>query len=755
MVKFLFFLLSLSSLRQLCAQQQIQIFDSLAKRLEKAIGPDARSSIYLATNKDIYVAGEDLWFNAVVLDAQHRHLSDTDKTLYVQLVNQYTDSVAWQEIYSIHKGLANGHVYLPQTLGEGMFQLRAYSAHSWSPGHKYFYQAVPVRIVSAPRAIRRKSPDWSHKEKPAPGMKLGIFPEGGQLVANVENRVAVQAANSSGIPVEAKATVLKNNRPVLSFTTSRYGTAAFKIVPEPAAQYTIRFDASDTIYAFPKTQEKGMAIQVLRNTDDTLSVRVISSGNSMQKIYLRLQSHGLIQSIASASVSDSILVRLPVVETASGVSELILLDEQFRTIAGRLVYLHQNRRLSVHVSGIKDDYTQKDQVTLNIRTIDERGLPVPAALSMRVFDNLFANAEKSAVISSHFMLSTYIRGEIYDPASYFDTTNAERAAAMDLLLLTSGRGQYAWSEEVLAKESMTRQMMLTDSIAASFTPIRHTKKDQKLNLMAFNYNKSQSQVMSTNATGQVLFGPEQLTIGSRFFTKYFSENEYKVTVIDPFQQIRSAEEATMPYVIIGRKHLPQAKPYVDSSDQLQYGSMMEAVTVSAKGRGYNDRYLGYLDSVARFEGNTDYVGVCGWLNCPADPTDKKPVEGQIYSELTDAKRQQVSSHPFQFGNGDYRSVKYEYPKYTEEELLKKFKMAVIKGYYQSRKFYEPDYKSEDRSVTDQRNTIAWNPLIITNEKGEVTIRFYTSDIRSGFIGIIEGVGGDNLLGSAKFSFGVH
>ena len=334
----------------MCAQQQIQVYDSLAKRLETAIGPDARSSIYLATNKDIYIPGEDLWFDAVVINAQHQHLSDIDKTLYVQLVNQSTDSVAWQEIYSIRKGVASGHVYLPQTLREGMFQLRAYSAHSWSPGHKYFYQATPVRIVAAPKAIRRKSPDLSHKEKPAPGMKLDIFPEGGQLVANVENKLVVQAVNSSGIPVEAKATVLKNNRPVLSFATSRYGTAAFKIVPEHAAQYTIQFDASDTIYAFPKTLEKGMTIQVLSNTNDTLSVRVISRGNSRQKIYMRLQSHGLVQSIASASVSDSILVRLPVAETAPGVSELILLDEQLRTLAGRLVYLHQDRRLSVHVT---------------------------------------------------------------------------------------------------------------------------------------------------------------------------------------------------------------------------------------------------------------------------------------------------------------------------------------------------------------------------------------------------------------------
>ncbi|HRQ49391.1 MAG TPA: hypothetical protein PLR74_02580 [Agriterribacter sp.] len=130
----------------------------------------------------------------------------------------------------------------------------------------------------------------------------------------------------------------------------------------------------------------------------------------------------------------------------------------------------------------------------------------------------------------------------------------------------------------------------------------------------------------------------------------------------------------------------------------------------------------------------------------------KPVEGVVYSELTESKRSQVSSHPFSFTVNEMKKVTYHYPKYTEEELLKKFKMTMIKGYYQSKAFYEPNYDTEDRSLPDNRNVIAWNPEVITDANGEAVISFFCSDIQARFTGIVEGVGQGGLLGSAAVGF---
>jgi hypothetical protein len=94
--------------------------------------PKSKSElIYLQTSKGIYETGEDLWFKAYILDAQHFIPSGLSKTLYLQLMNEETRQVFWQEKYEIIKRFADGHVFLNDTLPEGNYLLMAFTANSF------------------------------------------------------------------------------------------------------------------------------------------------------------------------------------------------------------------------------------------------------------------------------------------------------------------------------------------------------------------------------------------------------------------------------------------------------------------------------------------------------------------------------------------------------------------------------------------------------------------------------------------------
>jgi uncharacterized protein YfaS (alpha-2-macroglobulin family) len=58
------------------------------------------------------------------------------------------------------------------------------------------------------------------------------------------------------------------------------------------------------------------------------------------------------------------------------------------------------------------------------------------------------------------------------------------------------------------------------------------------------------------------------------------------------------------------------------------------------------------------------------------------------------------------------------------------------------------------SIPDARNTLLWQPSVITDEKGEATVSFYCSDINTEFTGLVEGVDGAGLLGTTKCEFRV-
>jgi hypothetical protein len=106
---------------------------------------------------------------------------------------------------------------------------------------------------------------------------------------------------------------------------------------------------------------------------------------------------------------------------------------------------------------------------------------------------------------------------------------------------------------------------------------------------------------------------------------------------------------------------------------------------------------------------------------------------------------------------DICGIIYHYPKFTEEEILKMNNLSRVKAYYIHREFYQPNYDNAAllETVPDFRNTLLWSPLVSTNEKGEATVEFFCSDINTGFVGKIEGVSGEGLLGAKDFEFAVR
>ena len=77
-----------------------------------------------------------------------------------------------------------------------------------------------------------------------------------------------------------------------------------------------------------------------------------------------------------------------------------------------------------------------------------------------------------------------------------------------------------------------------------------------------------------------------------------------------------------------------------------------------------------------------------------------------------------------------------------------------KGYYGQREFYTPDSVEMLSSLPDARNTLLWGPSVLTDKNGDAIVPFWTSDINTQFIGVVEGTDGLGLLGSNTFEFHV-
>lgn len=749
------FIVLLIDTAQSFSQDTRAAMDQLANRLNQYTQVNSHTSVYLSTAKDVYVKGEDCWFSTFILNAQDLSLSAIDKTLYLQLQQKGTDSVVWQEMYPIVNGRCYGHVYVSETLPEGDYWLKAYTSHSFFLNQSSFYAATPVQIVKEVRSIKH-----NNKQQPAEiknnTVQFGVFPEGGNLVAGLQNRVAFKAVGQDGNPVEVKGILLKGNAAVVNFKTVHAGMGSFSFIPEKNTEYRIKLENNDSLYSFPKVQDEGLVLQMIKNERDGLAFKITMNDlPGKKRVFLRLQVRGLVQTIAAATLTDSVEIKIPTQNIPQGIAEATLFDEQLRPLAERLVYLHPQQKLNISINSVNEQYAPKEKVSLKIKTTDEDGNPIAAILDLRVYDHLFGIGGNTRDIVSYYYLCTQLRGRIDAPSWYFDSSHTDRIQALDLLLLTQGWRRYTWSEEALKEATGNQKAVLSDSVQARITAIKRPATiRQPLSLMLFNYNKSLSQVAFTDSSGQFYITPENLTIGPRLFIKYFSEKDYHIQVANPFDAIQSLRPQPAVYEETGTNYQTGTDDKINDNEvnNLQYAKTLKEVTVVAKGRGFKDKYLGYLDSIAKYEGNSDYVGECGWLNCPDGRTEIKPIEGKQYPMFT----VDIPSHrKVVLTKDNYKVITYHYPTYSEDELLKKFKMGIAKGYYQSRAFYEPDYDKESNAVADNRNVLLWKPEIITDKNGEATIHFFCSDIRSRFIGVIEGIGEQGLPGVNKFSFNVR
>ena len=74
-----------------------------------------------------------------------------------------------------------------------------------------------------------------------------------------------------------------------------------------------------------------------------------------------------------------------------------------------------------------------------------------------------------------------------------------------------------------------------------------------------------------------------------------------------------------------------------------------------------------------------------------------------------------------------------------------FREFEIEGFHPSSSFFQMDYSQEtDQGLKDLRQTLYWNPYLVTDDSGNVTISFYTNEVGGPMTIHVRGLGLDGL-----------
>lgn len=497
---------------------------------------------------------------------------------------------------------------------------------------------------------------------------------------------------------------------------------------------------------------KQQLINIERNTRNNIRFKIYSNCSDYGKYYLRLQCRGMLEKIAVIrKLKDSAIVGFSTKGLASGITEVELFDNKLKPVAERLVFIHPEDHLYVSVDTLKQQYGPKEKVILKIHTQDIYGRPVSTLLSVKAIDRRFLNEGPQSDIWTHTQLFSQLKEVICN----FENNNSWMPKALDNLLVKEDYHSYNWNSDELDKIASDTPVLMNRYKA------RLIRKNGKLNkkpisFLAFNpFNRKESRkiIASTDSTGYFDVTPEMQSLGSYYMLKYFSESNQKLIALTHIDTIKLVNKSFTHTIREPYSTKVKTDTTIFNKTEDRFSNNERVVNITAKDNALN-RYLSILDS-------TDYAEtpdiITPIYHVPWNGHGERSLIGERHSKpLIDKNRTDVLTTENKFGNL-YLVVApiKDTTKPLDYTLFDKFNLIEMKGYNTNKEFNAPDYTKEDTTVDDYRNTLYWNPEIITDTNGNAIVEFYTSDVRGAFNVTVEGVSGNGLLGSFSTSFVVR
>ena len=728
---------------------------------------------YMLFSKGIYETGEDMWFKAWLFDRSLLTLSNRSRTLFLRIYDP-ADSLVWNEKYPISGGRAEGHVFIGEKWKTGEYRVEGYTQSSFYADST---EAIFPQKIWVVDRIDKQKPQDTRAGQQRDNIRLGLYPEGGYLVQGIKNYVAFKTTDNQGMPAPLNGWLCENGARILDLESYHDGMGLFSFVPQEGIRYTVRLTNGQE-FPLPTSLRSGMVMH-LEHTDRknvVFSVRQ-SKGSMPRRITLFVQMRGVPCYQAGGVLRDSLIISLPMSGfPGQGIAEATLYDEQQRPVAERLFYVLPDKQLAITARPSKEIYIRRERGEVRIHVTDAEGKPVQAEICMSIFDKAYMKPSYRETMLSYNLLSTQIRGNIHHPAYYFDHKNPDRLQSLDLLLLTQGWRRYIWQA---SRKDYHGKPFLCDSIIG-----RETVGSRKMKRNTTNGGEQVIQVFGPSGDSQFLWtdsvGNFSVPVsvmntlrGGYVYIKPLLGKEFKphLTLSDGtvlIDSIRKSKKSYQSYLNNVEKEKKDAELVTTQTGTV----LLNEVFVTRKRRiPFRDKFMGRLDSLVNInlgpwvckhgylenykEGYSHLMGdERAPVQCAQHSRDtlnvrRKPVIGKMYRII----KYEPNTQGIWIVK-DVEDIKYEGPIYTDEELLRMNNITRVKGYYGQREFYTPDSVEMLSSLPDARNTLLWSPSVLTDKNGDAIVPFWTSDINTQFIGVVEGTDGLGLLGSNTFEFHV-
>lgn len=423
-----------------------------------------QEKVYVHFDNTGYYQGDDIWFQCYVVSAEQNRPTPLSKTLYVELLNPGGEIIAKQTL-PIRNGRAHGNFSLTRLpFYAGFYEVRAYTRYMLNFGERSIFSRI-LPVFEKPETPG----DYTQKEvcpyavykylrlrkqpKKQKRLNLAFYPEGGHTVMGLPCRMAFEATDAYGNPVDVSGQVVNQDKETLArFSSLHEGRGTFIYTPQPKEGYRAVVEWQGKTYRFdlPEAQTQGIGWSVdAASHPDSLSVRIQKHPDTPPCILgMALLCRGQLRGFYLTEIygNEPVDFRANIRDFPPGVAQAVLFDADGQIVADRLFFAGQPDTVSILARTYKATYLPYDTVCVNLYVQDAEGRPVQAPLSVSVRDAQDEVTGRHSLLTDLLLMSE-IKGYVRRPAWYFAADDTIHRRALDHLLMVQGWRRYNWNRQ--------------------------------------------------------------------------------------------------------------------------------------------------------------------------------------------------------------------------------------------------------------------------------------------------------------------
>ncbi len=638
---------------------------------------------------------------------------------------------------------------------------------------------------------------------------VSFYPEGGSALQGCMGRIAFKAMQRDGTEIDVNGVVYDwQGNEITQFKTSVCGMGQFMMKPEQGKKYyavCTNHRGQSKRFDLPVTKEDGYALSATW-LKDSLMVKVSQSkfGKTADTLCLIVHTRGMVQDVRIwENTSKSITFHKDFFP--SGVSNLLLLTKDMTPVSERLVFSNNDDQPNVTGKADRDTCSTRSLVEYTVNITDNLGNPLQGNISVSITDDREVITDTTANILTTLLLTSDVRGNIPDPAFYFQK-NTRSKHALDLLMLTQGWRRYD-TERIVRNNFMRPDSLLEKGYeisgtvkSRSLTSVRPVENvDIDILSLKGNYigktftdrngrfylhdgealdstwfilqTAPQSDERNLKLTLDKASYPARMipviasgALDRNVFAKYADKAEQQHVDEHGTRVVHSSESA-----IIAQKKSAQKSNYYHTPDDSITKEQLDSLSPSS----LNELLIRLPGLIVT---KTDRFSDCGsilWL------INDYPVMSTVKLKVDEIERIDILTSPanlIAFGEWgkcgaiaihirakNTRSVPLVITGYfniissyflqsdiQEIDALYKdvpyIKRIMPLGFQKPAEFYAPKYDMPTQNTKpDLRTTIHWQPSLTTDKHGTASFNFYTADVPSTYTVVIEGVTDDGKI----------